>query len=156
MTTSSSIQRVIEAARASGLELDIHHFPEGTKTAQDAADAIGCDVAAIVKSLVFTVDGEPVVALVPGDRRLDTGALADLAGGELVERASLETVRTATGYAAGGTPPIGHATPIRMFADDLLRRHDVVWAAGGTPSTVFPITVADLERVTGAVWGSLS
>lgn len=156
MTIGPSTQRVIDAARELGLELDIHHFPQGTKTAADAAGAIGCEVSAIVKSLVFTVDHEPVLALVPGDRRLNTGALAKLAGGSTVERASLETVRDATGYVAGGTPPIGHATPVRVFADESLRRHDVVWAAGGTPSTVFPITLSDLDRLTRAVWGELS
>lgn len=156
MTLPASSQRVVDAGRALGLDIDIHHFPDGTKTAQDAADAIGCDVAAIVKSLVFTVDGEPVVALVPGDRRLDTGALATAAGGDHVDRAPLDLVRQATGYAAGGTPPIGHATPVRVFADNALRRHDVVWAAGGTPTTVFPVTIDDLERVSGASWADLS
>jgi Cys-tRNA(Pro) deacylase len=156
MTIGSSTQRVIDAAAAFGLELDVHHFPAGTKTAADAAAAIGCDVAAIVKSLVFTVDGEPVVALVPGDRRLDARALAQLAAGSEVKRASLETVREATGYVAGGTPPFGHARPIRMFADESLRRHDIVWAAGGTPSTVFPISIEDLQRVTSALWGHIS
>lgn len=156
MTLPPSSQRVIDAGRALGLDVDIHHFPDGTKTAQDAADAIGCDVSAIVKSLVFTVDGEPVVALVPGDRRLHTDALAVAAGGDHVDRAPLDLVRRATGYAAGGTPPIGHATAVRVFADTALRRHEVVWAAGGTPTTVFPISITDLERVSGATWADLS
>lgn len=154
--TSPSTQRVIDAGAALGLDLEIHHFPAGTKTAADAAAAIGCEVSAIVKSLVFLLDDEPVVALVPGDRRLDTGALAELGGGQVVERAPLDIVRQATGYVAGGTPPIGHATPVRMFADVALLRHEVVWAAGGTPSTVFPISVDDLRRVSDATWGSLS
>ncbi len=156
MTLGTSSQRVVDAGRALGLEVDIHHFPVGTKTAADAAAAIGCDVSAIVKSLVFTIDDEPVLALVPGDRRLDTVALAVVAGGDQVDRAPLEVVRTATGYAAGGTPPIGHANPIRVFADTALRRNEVVWAAGGTPTTVFPIAIAELERVAGAVWADLS
>lgn len=156
MAASASTERVMAAARELGLELDIHHFPHGTKTAVDAAKAIGCDVAAIVKSLVFTIDGEPVLALVPGDRRLDTDALAQIANGEVVDRAPLDMVRTTTGYVAGGTPPFGHATPIRVFADDQLRREAVVWAAGGTPNTVFPIAVEELERVIDAKWGRLS
>lgn len=147
---------MVEAGRALGIEVDIHHFPEGTKTAGDAAAAIGCEVSAIVKSLVFTVGGEPVLALVPGDRRLDTAALSAAAGGGEVERAPLDLVRAATGYAAGGTPPIGHATPLAVFADEALRRHQLVWAAGGTPTTVFPILVSDLERVSGATWAPLS
>ena len=153
---SASTQRVIAAARDHGLEIDVSAFPEGTKTAADAAAAIGCEVAAIVKSLVFTVDGEPVVALVPGDLRLDTTALALAAGGDHADRASLETVREATGYAAGGTPPFGHARPLRVFADPALRRHDPVWAAGGTPATVFPISVADLDRIVSPEWVSIS
>jgi prolyl-tRNA editing enzyme YbaK/EbsC (Cys-tRNA(Pro) deacylase) len=152
----NSTQRVIAAARGHGLEIDVSAFPEGTKTAADAAAAIGCEVAAIVKSLVFTVDGDPVLALLPGDLRLDTAALALAAGGEHADRASLETVREATGYAAGGTPPFGHARPLRVFADPALRRHDPVWAAGGTPSTVFPISIADLDRITSPVWVQIS
>jgi prolyl-tRNA editing enzyme YbaK/EbsC (Cys-tRNA(Pro) deacylase) len=142
-------------------EIDVHFFPEGTKTAQDAATAIGCAVSAIVKSLVFVVIDEtgaeePVLALVPGDLRLDTEALASAAGAVESRRASLDEVRSATGYAAGGTPPFGHATPLRVFADNNLRRNDPVWAAGGTPNTVFPISLADLERLVEPLWGDLA
>jgi Cys-tRNA(Pro) deacylase len=133
-------------------EPNVHVFPEGTKTADDAARAIGCDVSAIVKSLVFCVDDEPVVALVPGDLRLDTGKLASAAGGEKARRASLDEVREATGFAAGGTPPFGHARPLRVFADPALRRNDPVWAAAGTPTTVFPISLDDLHRLADPVW----
>ncbi|HEX2152909.1 MAG TPA: YbaK/EbsC family protein [Acidimicrobiia bacterium] len=149
-------RRVVRAAADAGLEIDVRQFPEGTKTAADAAAAIGCEVAAIVKSLVFTVDGEPVVAFVPGDRRLDTRALSAAADGNRVDRASLETVRKATGYAAGGTPPFGHATQLRVFADVALRRHDPVWAAAGTPTTVFPISIAELDRIAQPRWAILS
>ncbi len=138
-------------------EVDLHVFPDGTKTAQDAAASIGCPVAAIVKSLVFVViheDGtkEPVVALVAGDRRLDTEALASAAGAASSRRASLDEVRDATGYAAGGTPPFGHTRDLRVFADPSLRRNDPVWAAGGTPTTVFPISPEDLDRLANPVW----
>lgn len=156
MSLSRASLRVVDAADAVGLQIEVTEFEQGTKTARDAAAAIGCDVAAIVKSLVFQVDDEPVVALVPGDRRLDDGMLAAAAGAEKVGRADLDTVRSATGYAAGGTPPFGHATDIRVFADEALRRHDPLWAAAGTPTTVFPITLADLERVTRPVWAPLS
>lgn len=153
---SASTRRLVDFARSNGFDIEITDFPEGTKTAQDAATAIGCEVAAIVKSLVFTVDGEPVVALVPGDRRLDTAALAEVAGGTDVGRAALDTVRVATGYVAGGTPPFGYATDLRVFADNALRRHDPVWAAGGTPSTVFPISLADLNRLATPTWVDIS
>jgi Cys-tRNA(Pro) deacylase len=156
MSLPPSSRRVVDAAAVLGLEIEVREFPEGTKTAVDAANAIGCDVSAIVKSLVFTVDDEPVVALVPGDRRLDTGKLSAIAGGGRVRRAPLDLVRESTGYAAGGTPPIGHARPLRVFADEGLRRNETVWAAGGTPTTVFPISVEDLDRVVGPRWCELS
>lgn len=139
-----------------GHDADVRVFPEGTKTAEDAARAIGCEVAAIVKSLVFVVDDEPVVALVPGDLRLDTSKLAEAAGGTRAERASLETVREATGFAAGGTPPFGHVKALRVFADPNLGRHDPVWCAAGTPTTVFPISITDLDRLAAPVWVDLT
>jgi len=153
---ASAPQRLIDFAAGHDLPLDIHEFPEGTKTAVDAAAAIGCDVSAIVKSLVFTVDGSVVVALIPGDLRLDTHRLGEVAGGGVVERAGLETVRAATGFVAGGTPPFGHKTALPVFADLALRRHETVWAAGGTPSTVFPISVVDLDRLAGPRWVDIS
>lgn|SRR5690606_8256870 len=156
MALPKAAQRLAAGAAEAGLDIQVSEFPEGTKTAADAAAAIGCEVAAILKSLVFTVDGRPVVAFVPGDRRLDPAALAEAAGGAEVERASLEVVREATGYAAGGTPPFGHAQDLPIYADEALRRHDPVWAAAGTPTTVFPISLADLERITSPTWAKLS
>jgi prolyl-tRNA editing enzyme YbaK/EbsC (Cys-tRNA(Pro) deacylase) len=149
------------AGSVDDFEMDTRVFPEGTKTAEDAAAAIGCPVSAIVKSLVFVLIGpdaseEPVVALIPGDLRLDTVKLADAAGITGSRRATLDEVRSATGYAAGGTPPFGHATPLRVFADHRLRRNDPVWAAAGTPTTVFPISITDLDRLAKPVWGDLS
>lgn len=137
-------------------EPDVHVFPEGTKTAEDAARAIGCHVSAIVKSLVFVVDDEPVVALVPGDLRLDTGKLAAAAGATSARRASLDEVRTATGFAAGGTPPFGHVKQLRVFADRSLRRNDPVWAAAGTPTTVFPVSLDDLDRLAAPTWTTVT
>ena len=156
MRASASTQRIIDFAARHELAISVQGFPEGTKTAADAAAAVGCEVAAIVKSLVFMVDDEPVLALVPGDLRLDEGRLAEAAGGERTRRASLEEVRTATGFAAGGTPPFGHERPIQVFADRQLKRIEVLWAAGGTPSTVFPIRLEDLIRLSGAVWVDVS
>ena len=139
-----------------GLDLEIHQFPEGTKTAADAAAAIGCPVAAIVKSLVFVVGQEPVVALVPGDLMLDLTKLERAAGTAPARRATLDEVRDATGFAAGGTPPFGHARTLRVFADEALRRNEPVWAAGGTPTTVFPISLEDLDRSAQPIWAQLS
>jgi prolyl-tRNA editing enzyme YbaK/EbsC (Cys-tRNA(Pro) deacylase) len=135
-----------------GLQAEIRVFPEGTKTAVDAANSIGCPVAAIVKSLVFVVDDEPVVALVPGDLMLDPAKLSTAAGASVARRATLDEVRSATGFAAGGTPPFGHDNPLRVFADPGLRRNDPVWAAAGTPTTVFPISISDLDDLARPLW----
>lgn len=147
----AATHRLQAVAARSGLVMDVRRFPAGTKTATQAAVAVGCDVAAIVKSLVFVVDDEPVVALVPGDHRLDTERLARAAGGTRARRATLDEVREATGFAAGGTPPFGYPRPLRVFADPLLARNDPVWAAAGTPDTVFPVSVPELLRISRAV-----
>ena len=97
-----------------------------------------------------------MVALVPGDRRLDTGKLARIAGGSKSRRAELEEARTATGYAAGGTPPFGYPSPLRVWADIGFRRDEELWAAAGTPTTVFPIECEDLIRASGATWADVS
>lgn len=147
---------MIEAAAELGVTISVQRFPEGTKTAADAAAAIGCPVAAIVKSLVFVVDEEPVVALVPGDRRLDLVRLATVAGGKEVRRAGLDEAKAATGFVAGGSPPFGYPTPIRVFADLQLKRHDPLWAAAGTPTSVFVVTIPDLGQVVRPVWFEVS
>ena len=129
--------RFADAARARGLAIEIRSFPQGTRTAADAAAAVDCDVAQIVKSLVFVVDDEPVVVLVGGADRLDERQLAAVASGARVRRANPDEVRASTGYAVGGVPPFGHARALRCFVDDALLTHDVVWAAAGTPNHVF-------------------
>ena len=130
-------------------------FPDGTKTSQDAADAIGCELSAITKSMVFMAGDEPVIVLMSGDKRVDAAKLTALTG-EPARRASLEEARVFTGFAAGGTPPFGHPAPIRTYADHHLRRHEELWAAGGTPTTVFAIQREALIEATGAVWGDLA
>ena len=156
MTLPLASRRLQQAAGQAGLEIEIATFPEGTKTAADAATAIGCPVAAIVKSLVFMVDDLPVLVLVPGDQRVDLLKLAAVCGGMRARRASLEEVREATGFAAGGTPPFGHDRHLRVVADPALQRHNPVWAAAGTPNTVFPISIQDLIRISGADWGEVT
>jgi prolyl-tRNA editing enzyme YbaK/EbsC (Cys-tRNA(Pro) deacylase) len=156
MDLSRACQVVVDAAAASGVAIEISSFPDGTKTAEDAAEAVGCDVSAIVKSLVFLADDRPVVALVSGDHRLDTGALAEVMGAASVERAPLERVREATGFAAGGVPPFGHATSVPVYADKGLRRGRKLWAAGGTPSTVFAVDLDGLERLAQPTWVNIS
>lgn len=156
MTLPRATQIIVDFAASHGVEARVQSFPAGTKTAADAAAAVGCDVAAIVKSLVFMVDEEPVLALIPGDLRLDEKALAQAIGGQKTRRASLEEVRDATGFVAGGTPPFAHRRKIRVIADQQLRRTEDLWAAGGTPSSVFPIKLEDLIRLSGAVWENVS
>ncbi len=142
-----NVQRVIDAGAALGLAVEPRRFPEGAKTAIDAANAIGCDVAQIVKSLIFAVDGEVVLAYVSGVNQLDERKLAAAAGGLKCQRVDADLVRETTGFPIGGVPPIGHATHLRVFIDPDLLQHDVVWAAAGTWHDVFPLTPADLERV---------
>lgn len=153
MTIPEASRRVVAAGRALGFDVDMHVFPEGTKTSQDAADAIGCVLSAIAKSIVLTLDDqEQVVVFASGDTRIDTAALAEAAGATAARRATLEEARQATGFAAGGTPPFGYPAPVRVFAEVSLRRHEDVWSAGGTPTTVFPIPLATLVDLTGAEW----
>jgi prolyl-tRNA editing enzyme YbaK/EbsC (Cys-tRNA(Pro) deacylase) len=138
---------VVTAAAEKGLVVEPRSFPEGTKTAEDAARAIGVEVGQIVKSLVFLVDGRPTMALVAGDNRLDQARLAAAAGGVHVVRPDADAVRQATGFPIGGVPPIGHDLPV--FVDEALFRFDEVWAAAGTWTDVFAVSPADLLRATG-------
>jgi Cys-tRNA(Pro) deacylase len=146
-----SAQRVAEAAAALDLSIDIVTFDQSTRTADDAAAAISCEVGQIVKSLVFTVGETPVIALVSGANQLDTRKLAALfgVGRKQVSRADADVVRAATGYAIGGVPPFGHATSLPVFVDRDLMLYNVIWAAAGTPNAVFAITPADLLHATG-------
>ena len=143
---SSAIDRFLEAARVLGHPVEVRRFPEGTKTAEDAARAIGCEVGQIVKSLVFTADGCPVLALTSGANRVDVARLAGIVGATDVRRASPEQARTATGFAVGGTPPFGHPERIRTLLDRDLLAYEEVWAACGTPDSVFRTTPAELQR----------
>ena len=143
--------RVITAAREAGLEITTRRFPEGTKTAADAAAAIGVTVGQIVKSLVFGVDNEIVMALVSGSNQLDEKKLAAAAGGAKCSRVDADAVRAATGYPIGGVPPFGHSTQLRVFVDPDLLQYDEVWAAAGTWNDNFGAAPADIVRVAGGV-----
>jgi prolyl-tRNA editing enzyme YbaK/EbsC (Cys-tRNA(Pro) deacylase) len=130
--------------------LAVKEFPAGTRTAVDAARAVGCEVGQIVKSLVFVAAGRPVVALVSGANRLDEKRLAAVAG-EPVLKADAETARSATGYSIGGVPPFGHATEVPVFMDRDLFGYESVWAAAGRPDSVFEISperLRDLSKAT--------
>ena len=133
------------------LEITTKRFPEGTKTAADAAAAIGVSVGQIVKSLVFGVDTEIVMALVSGSNQLDEKKLALAAGGAKCSRVDADAVRAATGYPIGGVPPFGHSTQLRVFVDPDLLQYDEVWAAAGTWNDNFGAAPADIVRVAGGV-----
>ncbi|MFD9907957.1 YbaK/EbsC family protein [Streptomyces sp. NPDC059063] len=134
--------RFATALREAGLDDlrgRIRRFPEQTRTAAEAAAAIGCELSQICKSLIFAADGTPVLVLMDGASRVDVDLVRRELGAEKVTRAKADVVREATGYAIGGVPPFGHATKTRVLADRSLLDHEVVWAAAGTPYTVFPM-----------------
>ena len=153
--THPNTLRVIAAAREAGLTITTRRFPEGTKTAADAAAAIGVTVGQIVKSLVFGVDNEIVMALVSGSNQLDEKKLALAAGGAKCARVDADAVREANGFRIGGVPPFGHSTQLRVFVDPDLLQYDEVWAAAGTWNDNFGAAPADIVRVAGGVVADL-
>ena len=146
-----NVVRVVAAAKERGLDISTKRFPEGTKTAADAAAAIGVTVGQIVKSLVFGVDGEIVMALVSGSNQLDEKKLAAAAGGAKCARVDADAVREATGFPIGGVPPLGLATQLRIFIDPDLMQYDEVWAAAGTWNDVFAVSPRELATATAGV-----
>jgi prolyl-tRNA editing enzyme YbaK/EbsC (Cys-tRNA(Pro) deacylase) len=152
----SPTQRVADAAARKGVSLDVHRFSESTHTAEDAAAAVGAELGQIVKSLVFVAPAEdgtldPILCLVSGPNRVDIARLAAVTGEPDVRRASAVEARDLTGYAIGGIPPIGHPRPMRVIMDPDLGRFQVVWAAAGTPTAVFPVPPATLRMLSNAV-----
>lgn len=142
------VEQVRAALRAAGIESDIVTFSQSTRTAADAAAAIGTSEARIVKSLVFLALDEPILALVSGPNRVDTRKLSALVGAP-IKRADAEQARAATGFVIGGIPPVGHVSPLRVYVDHDLLQWDQLWAAAGTPNSVFAITPDDLLRISG-------
>jgi prolyl-tRNA editing enzyme YbaK/EbsC (Cys-tRNA(Pro) deacylase) len=148
-TVHRNVRRVIDAAAELGMTIAPVQFPDGTRTAQDAANAIGVSVGQIVKSLIFAVDGEVVLAYVSGSNQLDESKLAAAAGGAKCARVDADVVRESTGFPIGGVPPFGHSTTLRVFVDPDLLQYDEVWAAAGTWHDVFALSPADLVRASG-------
>ena len=148
---ASAIERFAAAADAAhGLAIEVQQFPEDTRTAQQAADALGCELGQIVKSLIFKADDEIVLVLTSGSNRVDEAKVAPLFGAVRLGRANADEVRAATGFAIGGIPPCGHTTPLRAVIDQDLLRWGEVWAAAGAPDAVFPLTPQTLVDITGA------
>lgn len=141
----------MDTAATAGVAIEVRTFPEGTRTAADAAAAIGCTLGAIVKSIVLGSDAGPLVVLTSGVNRVDYGKAASVAGVSGVVRADADAARAATGYPIGGTAPfIAVSPPPMLLCDEDLLRYEEVWAAAGTPDTVFPIAPTVLVEATGA------
>jgi prolyl-tRNA editing enzyme YbaK/EbsC (Cys-tRNA(Pro) deacylase) len=145
-----SVARVRDALARHGLAAEIREFDASTRTSADAAAAIGCTVAQIAKSVIFRAKSgnQPVLVIASGINRVDEKKIEALLG-DTVGRADAEFVRAATGFAIGGVAPVGHSGPVRIFIDADLDQYGEIWAAAGSPNTVFRLTPADLRRVTG-------
>jgi prolyl-tRNA editing enzyme YbaK/EbsC (Cys-tRNA(Pro) deacylase) len=147
---STAAQHVQDTLRALGREYPVRESVHSTRTSAEAAQAVGCLVGQIAKSLVFraTNSGRAVLVIASGANRVDEGRLAELLG-EPIGRASPDFVRQHTGYAIGGVAPVGHASPLPIFIDADLLAFDQIWAAAGTPNAVFPLASSDLPALTG-------
>jgi prolyl-tRNA editing enzyme YbaK/EbsC (Cys-tRNA(Pro) deacylase) len=137
--THPTASKVQQRLREKGLDVAVHELADSTRTAAEAAAAVGVDVGQIVKSLVFADGDGPLLVLCAGDRRVDTALL-----GEDVRAAKADEVREATGFAIGGVPPLGHDRPVRTVVDASLRRFETVWCAAGTPHAVFEVATEAL------------
>ena len=153
MTTPDSLparsRLVHDSLRAAGIAGEIVVLPDAASTAALAAEALGVEVGAIANSLVFFSDGEPLLVMTSGAHRVDTAALAERLGRGRIQRATPDQVREATGQAIGGVAPTGHPSPLTTVVDEALAAYPEIWAAGGTPHTVFPLTYDELVRLTG-------
>jgi prolyl-tRNA editing enzyme YbaK/EbsC (Cys-tRNA(Pro) deacylase) len=147
---TASAQRVQDALEALGVTCQVVELPASTRSAAEAAQAIGCRVEQIAKSLVFRglSTNRPVLAIVSGANRVDVERLGELVA-ESIAKADAEYVRQRTGYAIGGVPPVGHVEPLVCLIDEDLFQYDTIWAAAGTPHAVFRLTPMDLQRITG-------
>jgi prolyl-tRNA editing enzyme YbaK/EbsC (Cys-tRNA(Pro) deacylase) len=141
-------QIVQQQLAEAGFTAAVRELPDAARTAAEAAAALGCETGAIASSLVFLADDEPLLVMTSGRHRVDTGLLASRIGAGQLEMATPKQVRAVTGQAIGGVAPVGHPAPVRTVIDEALGEYDVIWAAAGTPHTVFPLTLADLVALT--------
>lgn len=140
---------VQEALAAAGVDAAVRVLDDSARTAAQAAAALGCEVGAIANSLVLVADGEPLLVMTSGSHRLDLAVVAAAVGATELRMAKPAEVRDATGQAIGGVAPVGHPAPLRTLVDEALADHPLLWAAGGTPHTVVPLTHEQLLAVTG-------
>jgi prolyl-tRNA editing enzyme YbaK/EbsC (Cys-tRNA(Pro) deacylase) len=150
MNLSPSAKKVQDALHALGMSLQVVELPASTRSAADAAAAVGCTLGQIVKSLVFrTLDTDrPILVETSGSNRVHEGQLRDFIG-EMIGKADAEFVRERTGFVIGGVPPVGHSEKLLTFMDQDLLQYEEIWAAAGTPNAVFRLTPAELVRMTG-------
>ena len=146
------------AAGEHGFEVDVHEFPEGTKTAADAAEAVGCDVGQIASGIVLSADGGLVVVVTSGANRVDTSRVAALLGVDdgAVSMGDAAEIKATLGWSIGGVPPFCHEADVPVFMDETLTRHGEVWAAAGTPEAVFPIDPERLRELSEATVASVA
>lgn len=156
-TLSDSARRVQSFLLAKGFAFEVRELPGSTRTAQEAADSIGCDVAQIAKSLVFREKetDRPILVVASGANRVDVAKIERETGLKL-GKADGSYVKERVGYAIGGIPPVGHNEPLRTILDADLKKYDAIWAAAGTPFAVFQLRPADLEPLTGGSWLELA
>jgi prolyl-tRNA editing enzyme YbaK/EbsC (Cys-tRNA(Pro) deacylase) len=148
---ASGPERLQGALREAGIDSQVVRLSDSTRTAPEAAAAVGCDVGAIAKSLLFMADGEPLLVICGGDRRVDTAKVAALVGAGTVKMSPVDDVRRLTGYAIGGVPPLGHTTPLKTLMDSRLLRWPLVYAAAGAHDALFPIDPVLLSEKSGAM-----
>jgi len=148
-TLSASAQKIQELLNSLGYDYLVMEHAESTRTAQEAADRAGCELGQIVKSLIFQgkTSGKPILVLTSGANRVDEKRISEYAD-EPIRRASVEFVRSVTGFAIGGVPPIGHAQKMETYLDEDLQQYLVIWAAAGTPNAIFKLTPSDLQKMT--------
>lgn len=142
-------QRVAKALEAFGARARVRELPASTRTAAEAAEALGCEIGAIANSLVFMADDKPLLVMTSGRHRVDVALLAERLGKGGIRRAKPEEVRAATGQVIGGVAPLGHPSPVETVVDTVLEGYPQLWAAAGTPNTVFPTDYAELVKMTG-------
>lgn len=147
-TLPRAASQVQLALAAAGVQAEVRELSESTRTAAEAADALGCTVAAIANSLVFLADGSPLLVMTSGAHRVDEARLAERLAVQRISRASAEQVRAASGQVIGGVAPVGHPEPLSTIIDETLAQHHPIWAAAGTPRTVFATSFDELVRMT--------
>ena len=148
-TLSPSAQKIQNLLNSLGYDYTVIEHAESTRTAQEAADRAGCQLGQIVKSLIFRgkTSGKPILVLTSGSNRVDEKSISGYAG-ETISRADADFVRTVTGFAIGGVPPIGHAEKMETYLDEDFLSYQTIWAAAGTPNAIFELKTDDLQKMT--------